>query len=198
MSGNYTGPYWSDGSIQTSVEFGESQPTDYVDEMSRLHDSAYAKFKGDDNMLRAADEIYYESLLKDPSAKAKLAREAVLYGNYTVSKLARLAEIEKTAASLGPLGLLGGLLYFGVENIFDMNSRLTGDKYSKEKTILRDYYETDPRKTGPQPGASVPAVPETAVSTHTELLTPQLFEENHTFSLVTRKRRRRRRRKIKT
>jgi len=194
MSGKYTGPYWSDGKLQESVEFGDSEPVDYVDEMSRLHDSAYAKYKGQDAMLAAADELYYESLQKDPSMKAQIARNAVLYGNYTTAKLSRLAEIEGSAAKFGLPGMLGGLLYFGVENLVDLNSRLSGDKYAKEKEILREYYKTDPKlrvvRPTPLMGTSMP--PDTARAVQS-ISPPETYSEPIPWGWQPRRKKRRRR-----
>ncbi len=53
---NYTGPYISNGKLQESVPFGDKTPKDELDALSRLHDSAYAKW--DDRLHRSvADNL---------------------------------------------------------------------------------------------------------------------------------------------
>lgn len=132
---NYTGPYWSDGKFQSSVEFGESEPLDALDEASRLHDSAYAHYK-DEQHRRAADLIYYNST-KDLGIKGAAAGSAVLFGNQTLRSGSNLI------TNGGPT--LPGLVIGGIKNMISLNDWSNNrDKYLRDVT---DYYLTDPRKT---------------------------------------------------
>lgn len=143
---NYTGPYWSNGKFQTSVEFGEAPTFDEVDAASRLHDSAYAKYQ-DQEHRRAADRIYYDTLKKIDTYEAELARNAVLYGNFTMDSATNLLNIAN------PFGLVG-ILKGAVKNALWLNDEITGEhkKYQKE---VSDYYLTDPKlkplATSPSP-----------------------------------------------
>lgn len=125
---NYTGPYWSDGKVQSSVEFGTAIPTSLLDEQSRLHDSAYAKFKDQHQLLTAADYIYNENT-KNLGVLGKVAGFAVLYGNHTQRSIN---------------GLFDGNIP-GVTNSIRLQDWLENkEKYIKQ---VKDYYETDPLKT---------------------------------------------------
>lgn len=137
FSGNYTGPYWSDGKLQTSVEFGESDPKSELDALSRLHDSAYAKFQ-DRGHREAADMMYEEQAKKLVGRFPSLAGDLVLYGNYATRQAARGIGLAKYG--------LPGLLYFGVDNAIKANKMINGTYLSKEKKDVADYYLTDPHK----------------------------------------------------
>ncbi len=131
---NYTGPYISNGKVQTSVEFGDKTPKDALDALSRLHDSAYAKW--DDRLHRTvADDIYNKEAKKLIGKFPELAGFLVEYGNWTGRSIANIA------SGYGSAGFVGAL-YGGVKNLYDLNDYLiNGEKTRKE--ILK-YYETDP------------------------------------------------------
>lgn len=141
---NYTGPYLSDGKIQTSVEFGEALPQSKLDKLSRLHDSAYAHWE-DTNHREAADRIYKKEAQDLVGLFPQLAGDVVEYGNWTAHAVSNLASDVATGGKYG--GLLGafvGLLVGGVENMYHLNDTLmNGEKYEKE---VKAYYETDPFK----------------------------------------------------
>lgn len=129
---NYTGPYYSDGKIQESVEFGRSAPTSALDAESRLHDSAYAHYK--DLQHRMAADSIYESRVTKLGGFAKFAGEAVLYGNQTLRAGSNLLEYSK----YGLVGLVVGSLI----NDYHLNDyMMNSDKYKKE---VLAYYATDP------------------------------------------------------
>ncbi len=131
---SYTGPYISDGKLQESVEFGSKQPKDELDALSRLHDSAYAKW--DDKLhRRVADTIYAEEANKLVGKFPELAAFLVQYGNQTASSAGNLAT---RFSELGPFGILVG----GVENMYDLNNYLMNK--SKTRKEILDYYATDP------------------------------------------------------
>ncbi len=132
-SNNYTGPYWSDGKLQSSVEFGKTPPGSALDAESRLHDSAYAHF--DDVYHRiAADYIYNENVEKLGS-KGALIGSAVMIGNQVVRAG---VNIGKEFLNYGPLGLIVG----AVEDAYVIaDYAINHDKYERE---VQEYYATDP------------------------------------------------------
>lgn len=130
---NYTGPYISDGKFQTSVEFGTTKPKDELDSLSRLHDSAYAKFS-DYGHRAAADAIYNGEATKLKGLFPEIAKNVVLYGNQVGRSASELIK----GASYGPLGFL----YGAVNNMYNLNDyMLNNSKYKKE---VLDYYKNDP------------------------------------------------------
>jgi len=131
---NYTGPYISNGKFQESVEFGDKPPKDQLDALSRLHDSAYFKWK--DRLHRtAADSLYNESALELVGRFPSLARVLVLYGNHAARSWDKLST---RFSQLGPLGILVG----GVENMYDLNDyAMNGDQVKEE---ILNYYKNDP------------------------------------------------------
>jgi len=139
FSGNYTGPYWSDGKFQTSVEFGGSTPQSELDKLSRLHDSAYAHWP-DRAHREAADEIYNEQAHKLASQFPELAGNLVLYGNYGARQAKQLA------SDFTSYGGLPGLIKFGVTNLYNANKMVNGTYLSKEKSDVSAFYNTDPKK----------------------------------------------------
>jgi len=141
---NYTGPFWSDGKLQESVAFGNKMPLNDLDRASRLHDSAYARFKDERHRL-AADSIYQESLGRIDGTAAKLLAGVPLYGNYTKNRIVGYGEAMASGLKFGGLpGALGGLLVHGVKSIHQLHDQLlNGDKYKK---TVREYYATDPLK----------------------------------------------------
>ena len=131
---NYTGPYWSDGKMQPSVEFGKTKPVDALDRASRLHDSAYARFKEGSQQRRAADVIYEETV-KGLGSVASAAGTAVLYGNQTINSAKNLAYGATT-------GGLFGFIYEGAKNAYSVHDWMLNDqKYLRE---VRDFYKSDP------------------------------------------------------
>jgi hypothetical protein len=141
---NYTGPYWSDGKLQQSVEFGSSLPTSDLDRASRLHDSAYAKFKDERHRI-AADSIYSDTLRTVDSASARLIRGLPVYGNYTKNRAYEYGEALASGMKFGGLpGAVGSLAVASIKNLFLQHDLLINmDKYKRE---VRDYYATDPLK----------------------------------------------------
>lgn len=129
---NYTGPYWSDGKIQESVEFGQTPPLSALDAESRLHDSAYAHYS--DLVHRMAADAIYEERVAKLGGFAKFAGEAVLYGNQTLRAGLNLLEYSK----YGPLGVVAGSL---VNDYYLFDYMNNSDRYKKE---ILAYYATDP------------------------------------------------------
>jgi len=131
---NYTGPYVSDGKFQSSIAFGSSVPLDDLDVLSRLHDSAYAKWE-DLGHRTAADLIYKSEADKLIGMFPWLAKELVVYGNHTAQSASNLVT---SVASYGLFGVIVG----AVENMYILHDQLiNGEKYKKE---VLAYYKTDP------------------------------------------------------
>jgi hypothetical protein len=138
FSGNYTGPYWSDGRLQESVEFGSSDPQSELDKLSRLHDTAYAHYT-DRQHREAADEIYERDAKVLAGKFPELAGKLVLHGNYAARQRAQL---NSDFATLGPLGLLK----FAGTNMWNANKMIKGTYLKNEKADIERLYGTDPRK----------------------------------------------------
>lgn len=133
MSNSYTGPYWSDGKLQSSVEFGKTPPGSALDAESRLHDSAYAHYQDLQHRM-AADEIY-EMNTRNLGITGNLAGKAVVYGNQTIRSGMNLGT---NVMKYGPLGLVVG----AVQNAYNLyDYMINEEKYVKE---VKAYYETDP------------------------------------------------------
>jgi len=129
---NYTGPYWSNGKLQTSVLFGDKKPTSALDVQSRLHDSAYAKFQ-DTQHRRAADLIYNNNVKKLGLAGA-LAGASVLYGN----------QVLRSCSNLIPSYNLLGMVKGGIQNMRDLHDwMINKDRYIRE---VQMFLGTDPYK----------------------------------------------------
>lgn len=146
-SGNYVGPYWSDGNIQESVEWGDKPALHALDELARKHDAAYAHYK-DEKHREAADMMFAEEAKKlkqkygskwadDPQIAARL----VEYGNHTKRQISSLAKI----GALGPAAL-PWLIYKQASNMIDNHKRIKGTYLSKEVGDIRRFYETDPKR----------------------------------------------------
>lgn len=145
-TGNYTGPHWSDGKYQESVEWGNANPQSELDYLSRQHDSAYARFK-DAKHREAADKIYHDEAKKLTGKFPQLAGNLVLYGNYAGRQSEKLFNNAKTGAKLGgPLGALAGAVYTAGGNIVDSMARINGTYLKKEIADIQKYYESDPRR----------------------------------------------------
>ncbi len=84
---NYTGPYISGGKFQKSVPFGSAKPLSVMDAVSRLHDSAYHRFRGSVDHLVAADALYAHVLSKLKVPYSSIVGRLVNRGN----QAARLA-----------------------------------------------------------------------------------------------------------
>ncbi len=141
---NYTGPYISNGEYQTSVEFGDVKPLDILDSFSRLHDSAYAKWK--DQLHRSvADSIYNESVKNLEGLFPEIAGFAVLYGNQLGRAVSNIISGWEYAAG-NPLGALAG----GVYNLYELMSYT--HNYDSVKREILSYYSTDPYKDTHQLG----------------------------------------------
>lgn len=128
----YTGPYISDGRIQSSVEFGQTPPVNALDEQSRLHDSAYAHYK-DYGHLRAADVLYDRNVSK-LGPLGKTVGTTVLYGNQAMSSIGNIS----SAGYLGPFSIV----YGAVKNSYNLyDFMLNEEKYISD---VEKYYATDP------------------------------------------------------
>lgn len=138
FSGNYTGPYWSNGKFQESVAFGDTDPQSELDKLSRLHDSAYYQYK-DRAHREAADLLYKKDADTLVGRFPELAGSAVQYGNYTQRQASQLAD------DAAHYGILGPIVFAG-RNMYNANKMLNGDYLSKEKQDILKYYDTDPRK----------------------------------------------------
>jgi len=135
---NYTGPFISNGKFQTSVEFGDRAPKDSLDALSRLHDSAYAKYRDSKQHRMAADEIYADEAHKLGTITGHVAGLAVRYGNHLQDAVRHIVGEVVRQPALPVLGLLKG----GV----DVVRTYTG--YRKRRDDLRRdvvrYYGADP------------------------------------------------------
>lgn len=133
MFPNYTGPYRSNGKFQTSVEFGDKIPIDQLDALSRLHDTAYARY--DDYGHRVAADIIYNNEAKKLNGVGPLAGLAVTYGNQLLRSGTSLGKGVLTA------GPIGGL-FSAVKNLRDIADLTTNiDKYTKD---ILELYAQDP------------------------------------------------------
>lgn len=141
FSGNYTGPYWSDGKFQESVAFGESEPLSQLDALSRLHDTAYATYK-DRAHREAADLIYNEQATKLAGKFPELAGNLVLYGNYTARQAKQLAQ----DVALVPGMPLVGLVKHGISNLINSNRMVKGTYLKQERKDIEELYSRDPMK----------------------------------------------------
>jgi hypothetical protein len=131
----YTGPYISDGKLQSSVLFGRTEPVDELDALSRLHDTAYAYY-GDAKHREAADAIYYEGASKLNGTLPKVAAVLVKYGNYVER------QFEKTAEAA--TGGVFGLAKLVVSNLLNTQSRLDGTYLKQERSDVLSLYSRDP------------------------------------------------------
>jgi len=141
FSGNYTGPYWSDGKIQSSVEFGETDPLSELDALSRLHDTAYAHYS-DRAHREAADLIYARDSKILAEKYPELIGNIVQYGNYAGRQTMQLAK----DVSMVPGFPLVGLGKFAITNLFNANKMVKGTYLKDEEKDVRDLYDRDPRK----------------------------------------------------
>jgi len=145
-TGNYTGPYWSDGKFQESVEWGDSDPQSQLDYLSRQHDSAYARYK-DNKHREAADAIYNREAQKLKEKFPSLAGNLVLYGNYAGRQAEKLTKNSALGFKIGgPVGALAGAIYTAGGSIVDNMKRIDGKYNAKEMADIEKYYKTDPRK----------------------------------------------------
>lgn len=133
----YTGPYWSNGKFQSSVEFGDCVPIDRVDYESRLHDTAFARY-GDTRHRTAADWIYQQRLAKVPGIKSALVRNLPLYGNYLGA--------DKISGLFGPLSLLNAVS--SLYDIYDLDNQFKQGKYDSEIADVMKLYQEDPLNMG--------------------------------------------------
>ncbi len=143
--GNYTGPFWSDGKIQPSVEWGEAETKNALDELSRQHDSAYAHFK-DEAHREAADIIYQREAKKLIGRFPHLAGELVLHGNRTYRGGSELLADTKF------LGPVLGAAYWQVKNMVKSHKMMTGTYLKNELNDVQQYYSTDPKLKTPSLG----------------------------------------------
>lgn len=149
--GNYTGPYISDGKFQESVEWGDAPTLNPMDEASRRHDSAYAKWS-DIKHRKAADIIYkreMDTITKNQQGLTGLeglAGTAVLYGN---EALRQGGDIQPYL-TYTPGGMLAGLLVHEAKWLYGMNKDLN-DMHKRrtylhaEQAEVEKYYKQDPK-----------------------------------------------------
>ncbi len=146
FAGNYTGPYWSDGKFQESVEFGELDPASELDYQSYLHDTAYAHYK-DSAHREAADQLYNARAKELVGKHPELAGRLVEYGNMVGRQTSKFKDrLGKGFATAGPFGALAGAIYFQAENMIESNKRMKGTYLKKELAELEKLYEQDPKK----------------------------------------------------
>ncbi len=143
-TGEYTGPYWSDGRVQESVEWGKSTPQSELDWLSRQHDSAYAHYK-DSRHREAADLLYMREAKKLAGRFPELAGNLVGYGNYTARQFGILANDAALSTKLTGNPLLGVVKY-GVGGLVDSYKRVNGTYLKNELADVEKYYGTDPLK----------------------------------------------------
>jgi hypothetical protein len=148
-SGNYVGPYWSDGKVQQSVEWGDKPALHELDALARQHDAAYAHYK-DERHREAADAIfaaeakklkqkYGPKLADDPQFAAAM----VEYGNHTIRQIKKLVGSGIFVPGLGPLAIAK----YGYDHVKEFTSRIKGTYLKNEELDVRRFQETDPRKT---------------------------------------------------
>lgn len=149
--GNYVGPYWSDGKTQSSVEWGNKEPTDALDDLARKHDAAYAHYK-DRPHREAADALFAEEARKLTqkygkgwAADPKVAATLVQYGNYATRQAAKLGEYTRYGTS-GIAGNLIGAGRFVIGNLLDAGKMVNGTYLKQERNDVLKFYGTDPKK----------------------------------------------------
>lgn len=136
---NYTGPYWSDGKLQSSVIFGDAMPLSNLDAQSRLHDTAYATYGKDDWQHRtAADYVYYQRV-KNLGVVGEVAGNAVLYGNQLLRSGSQLV------GSISNPVNLPSIVFGGVTNGLRLND--WSNNKTKYITDVISLYENDPHRT---------------------------------------------------
>ncbi len=142
-SGNYVGPYWSNGKVQNSVEWGDKPALNELDELARKHDAAYAHFK-DEKHREAADAIfaadarklkkkYGNKLAEDPQFAANM----VEYGNHTVRQLKKLVSSGLFNPALAPLAIMK----YGYEHVKEFTNRIKGSHLKNEMSEIRLFHE---------------------------------------------------------
>lgn len=133
----YTGPFWSDGRLQSSVKFGSNKPIDETDYESRLHDTAYAVYS-DEKHRTAADWLYKERLDKVPTLKAKIVKNLPYYGNQLTTG--------HVSGLLSPLSSLA--MYDYILHIYNTDRKIKNGEYMKEIADVQNLYLTDPYNMG--------------------------------------------------
>lgn len=142
---NYTGPYVSNGKFQKSVAFGDRAPLDELDSYSRLHDTIRALYKPG-NVNRAADSLYMQRTNQIGGTLPALAGPAVVYGNAGIHSLENLTSAATTGLKLGGLpGLLGGIIYGGVENMYQLYDYMTHFDESRQKVLATEKLDPFPQ-----------------------------------------------------
>lgn len=147
----YTGPWVSNGKFQESVAFGDQAPLGALDSFSRLHDTAYALYEPG-IMRKAADSVYHDRVSNLPGKLPSIAGDAVLYGNAGMHSLGNITSAVTTGFKYGSLpGAFLGLVYGGVENMFDLNTYLTHGSQAKKDIIAMELTDPFPQyQRGPQ------------------------------------------------
>ncbi len=133
---NYTGPWLSDGKFQGSVAFGKAKPKNDLDELSRLHDSAYARW--DDRLHRTVADLIYDEEARELSGfLPSVARNLVVYGNHTARSASRLYD---AVNDWGPFGVVVG----GSKNALDLEELRRSEPSIRKE--IQYYYGQDPIK----------------------------------------------------
>lgn len=182
-TGNYTGPYWSNGKVQPSVEWGDLDPTSELDFLSRQHDSAYAHFK-DAAHRTAADRYYNEQAKKLAGQFPQIAGNIVLYGNEAKRSFERTAtNVGNGSKFFGLPGAVAGLVYTAAGNIVRSNQMLNGTYLKKEALDVLNYYKTDPLGKK-QADYSAPIKTTTKVNNPSMLVGGPSSEDNRKAALI--------------
>ncbi len=142
---NYTGPYLSNGQVRESVAFGSKPPKNKLDALSRLHDTAYARYS--DKFHRTVADLiyaYYCRKYLKGDALAKAAAALVTYGNFTQRAAENLfgtapgAAVAKTVSSPLALASFVGSSVFNYKLLWDIVHK--GEKVDRE---IRKMYRTE-------------------------------------------------------
>jgi len=146
---NYTGPYLSDGKIQSSVAYGKAPPRSKLDILSRAHDTSY-KLSRTERDRRKADSIYYAKT-RTMSVVPRFMGDLVYYVN-DPSNLLGLVSF-----GLYPPGssMVGGGVNMGNENGRERAQRLRKEINQRDGSSIDT--STISRET--QPGIVVAPIP---------------------------------------
>lgn len=144
--GNYIGPYWSNGKVQSSVRYGGKKPINQLDALARIHDTVYAQYK-DRKHREAADLWFAAEAYKLKEKFPDLAADIVVYGNFLQRQASETYESVSAGASAGGLfGAALGLVYQVAKNVVTMQQRLNGTYLKSEMADVLKVIENDPYK----------------------------------------------------
>jgi len=120
---NYTGMYWSNGQLQTSVAYGDKKPKSRLDSYSRDHDTSYALCP-DDECLDRADRLYYDRT-RAMSAAPRFIGSLPITFNPFVRKVSRVFTGEKYT-KMASQAIPGNLRGHTLNGEFRVNPTLNG------------------------------------------------------------------------